>query len=190
MPIGPARLAEPDPGLSIDVTVLAAGFAATVILLLARVAWPAWRLASAWRPAERGAAGPPGRRSAAAGWLARAGAPTTSVTGVRLAFDPGQGQTAVPVRAALLGFAVSAAAVAAAITFGANLLHLVHTPRLYGKDWNVAVDLQFGTITPQRFDAITAHVPGISGWTFGVHGTVGIGRAVVPAIGLAPAGGR
>jgi hypothetical protein len=185
MPIGPARLAEPDPGLSIDATVLAAGFAATVILLLARVAWPAWRLASAWRPAERGAAGAPGRRSAAAGWLARAGAPTTTVTGVRLALDPGQGQTAVPVRAALLGFAVSAAAVAAAITFGANLLHLVHTPRLYGKDWNVAVDLQFGTITPQRFDAITAHVPGISGWTFGVHGTVGIGRAVVPAIGLA-----
>ena len=185
MPIGPARLAEPDPGLSIDVTVLAAGFAAIVILLLARVAWPAWRLASAWRPAEGGAAVPPGRRSAAAGWLARAGAPTTTVTGVRLAFDPGQGQTAVPVRAALLGFAVSAAAVAAAITFGANLLHLVHTPRLYGKDWNVAVDLQFGTITPQRFGAITAHVPGISGWTFGVHGTVGIGRAVVPAIGLA-----
>jgi len=75
--------------------------------------------------------------------------------------------------------------VAAAITFGANLLHLVHTPRLYGKDWNVAVDLQFGTITSQRFDHVTARVPGISGWTFGVHGTVGIGNAVVPAIGLA-----
>ena len=49
MPIGPARLAEPDPGLSADVTVLAAGFAAIVVLLLARVAWPAWRLASARR---------------------------------------------------------------------------------------------------------------------------------------------
>ncbi len=83
MPIGPARLAEPDPGLSIDVALLAAGFAATVALLLARVAWPAWRLASAWQPAERDAAGMPGRRSQAAGWMARAGAPVTAVTGVR-----------------------------------------------------------------------------------------------------------
>jgi hypothetical protein len=189
MPIGPARLAEPDPGLSVDVAVLAAGFAAIVILMLARVAWPAWRLASARQPAERDAAGMPGRRSQAAGWLARAGAPVTAVTGVRLAFDPGQGRTAVPVRSALAGLVMSVAAVAAAFTFGANLLHLVHTPRLYGQNWDVAVDLQFSTITPQRFDSITARVPGISGWTFGVHGTVQIGSGarapVVPAIGLA-----
>jgi hypothetical protein len=189
MPIGPARLAEPDPGLSVDVAVLAAGFAATVILLLARVAWPAWRLASARQSAERDAAGEPGRRSQAARWLARAGAPVTAVTGVRLAFEAGQGRTAVPVRSALLGLVMSVAVVAAAFTFGANLLRLVHTPRLYGKNWDVAVDLQFSTITPQRFDSITARVPGISGWTFGVHGTVQIGSGgdapVVPAIGLA-----
>ncbi len=189
MPIGPARLAEPDPGLSIDVAVLAVGFAATVILLLARVAWPAWCLASAPQSAERDAAGMPGRHSRAAGWLARADAPVTAVTGVRLAFDAGQGRTAVPVRSALLGLVMSVAVVAAAFTFGANLLHLVQTPRLYGKNWDVAVDLQFSTITPQRFDSITARVPGLSGWTFGVHGTVQIGTGarapVVPAIGLA-----
>jgi hypothetical protein len=189
MPIGPARLAEPDPGLSVDAAVLTVGFAVTVILLLARAAWPAWRLASARHSAERDAAGMPGRRSQAAEWLARAGAPVAAVTGVRLALDPGQGRTAVPVRSALLGLVMSVAAVAAAVTFGANLLHLVHTPRLYGKNWDVAVDLQFSTITPQRFDSITARVPGVSGWTFGVHGTVQIGSGarapVVPAIGLA-----
>jgi hypothetical protein len=185
MPIGPARLAEPDPGLNVDVTVLAVGFAATVILLIALVAWPAWRLASAPHPAGRDTAGTPGRRSRAAGWLARAGAPVTAVTGVRLALDPGRGRTAAPARSTLLGLAVSAAAVAAAATFGANLLHLVHTPRLYGQDWDVAVDLGFETITPQHFDQITARVPGMSGWTFGVHGFVGIGNTVVPAIGLA-----
>ena len=113
---------------------------------------------------------------------------------MRLALNPGQGRTAVPVRSALLGLALSVAAVAAATTFGANLLHLVHTPRLYGQDWDVAVDLQFSTITPQRFDSITARVPGISSWTFGVHGTVQIGSGprapVVPAIGLAAGQGR
>ncbi len=189
MPIGPARLAEPDPGLNVNVPVLAAGAAATVILLVAGATWPAWRLASARHSAERDAAGAPGRRSQAAEWLARSGAPVTAVSGMRLALNPGRGRTAVPVRSALLGLALSVAAVAAAATFGTNLLHLVHTPRLYGQDWDVAVDLQFSTITPQRFDSITARVPGISSWTFGVHGTVQIGSGprapVVPAIGLA-----
>jgi hypothetical protein len=188
MPIGPARLAEPDPGLSADVPVLTAGVAAIVILLLARVAWPAWRLASARYAAGRGAS-LSGRRSQTAEWLARSGAPVAAVTGVRLAFDPGQGRTAVPVRSAALGLILSAAAVAAAATFGANLLHLVHTPRLYGQDWDAEVDLGFGTITAQRFDRLTAHVPGLAGWTFGLHGTVQIGRDVIPAIGLAPGRG-
>jgi len=67
--------------------------------------------------------------------------------------DPGQGRTAVPVRSALLGLVMSVAAVAAAVTFGANLLHLVHTPRLYGKNWDVAVDL---SSRPSRRSGLTA----------------------------------
>ncbi len=189
MPIGPARLAEPDPGLSVDVPVLTAGFAATVILLVAWTAWPAWRLASVRQAAAREAAEPVAYRARAAGWLARAGAPVSAVTGVRLAFDPGRGRSSVPVRSALAGLLLSVVAVAAAATFGANLLHLVDTPRLYGQDWDAEVDLGFGVITPQQFDHRTAHVPGLSGWTFGVHGTVQVGGQVVPAIGLAPGRG-
>ncbi|MBV9204482.1 MAG: FtsX-like permease family protein [Actinobacteria bacterium] len=187
MPIGPARLAEPDPGVSVNGVVLAAGFAAIVVLLLARVAWPAWRQASARPAAEHDPAG--GRRSRAAEWLAGSGAPVTAVTGVRLALDPGRGRTAVPVRAAFLGTALAVAAVAAAVTFGANLLHLVNTPRLYGQEWDIAVDTQFNAITPQQFDRLVGHLPGVADWTFGVHGTVTIGSTVVPAIGLAPGRG-
>jgi hypothetical protein len=185
MPIGPARLAEPDPGLNVNAAVLAAGFAAIVTLLLARVAWPTWRQVSARLSDEHDAAGMQSRRSRAAGLLGRSGAPVTAVTGVRFAFDPGQGRAAVPVRSALFGTALAVAAVVAAVTFGANLIHLVDTPRLYGQEWDVAVDLQFSTVTPQRFDGLAARVPGISGWTFGFHGALGISDAVVPAIGLA-----
>ena len=46
-PIGPARLAEPSPGVSVDGPVLAVGFAVTVVLLLARVTVTAWRQAAA-----------------------------------------------------------------------------------------------------------------------------------------------
>jgi len=185
MPIGAARLAEPDPGVSADALVLAAGIAAIVVLLVAWAVWPAWRLTSIGT--RRDSTSPaPGRWPRLTAWLAGAGVPVTAVAGVRLALEPGRGRTAVPVRAALAGTALSVLAVTAALTFGASLLHLVNTPPLYGKRWDAAIDVQFPA------PAITAaterrlsHLPGITGWTFGHHGTVGIGGHVIPAIGLA-----
>lgn len=202
-PIGPARLAEPSPGVSADGSVLAAGFAIIVALLLARVAVTAWRQASA-RPAIAGArAGLPGgpvprRRPRFAGRLAAAGAPPQVVTGLRFALDSGPGGSGVPLRSALLGLGVAVGVVAVAITFGANLLRLVDTPRLYGQTWDIAFDEQFGAVTPSQFSQVTGHVPGLADVTFGIHGTVSIERpgpggnaasggpgAIIPAIGLA-----
>jgi hypothetical protein len=108
---------------------------------------------------------------------------------VRLALESGRGRRSVPLHGALIGTALSVAAITAAVTFGANLVHLKETPRLYGQTWDAAVDLQFGVITAQHFGEIAAHVPGVTGWTFGLHGTVTIDHAVVPAIGLAPGRG-
>ncbi len=98
-------------------------------------------------------------------------------------------------RSALLGLAVAVGVVAVAVTFGANLLRLVDTPRLYGQAWDIAFDGQFGTLTPRQFNQVTGHVPGITDVTFGVHGTVSIegsggmprsgASAIIPAIGLA-----
>ena len=190
MPIGPARLAEPDPGVRADGSVLAVGFAAIVILLLARITRLAWRQATTRPATERDPAAPPERRSTTAERLAQLGAPLAIVTGVRLALDSGRGRAAVPARGAALGLAVAVAAVAGAATFGANLLRLVDTPRLYGQDWDVAVDLQFATLAPAQFDHLVARVPGIADLTFGVHGTVGIGKALIPAIGLDAGRGR
>ena len=183
-PIGPARLAEPHPGVSVNAGVLAAGAAAIVVLLAARVAVPAWRQAGA-----RPAAEPSVRRPLLAEELSRVGAPLAAVTGVRFALDAGSGRASVPVRSAMLGLAIAVAAVAAAGTFGANLLRLVGTPSLYGQDWNIAFEGQFGTVTAKQFTQITAHVPGITDVTYGVHGTVTIGKTVIPAIGLAPGTG-
>ena len=185
MPIGTARLAEPDPGISADLLVLSLGAVAIVVLLVARAAWPAWRLAAArgTGPADpMGAA--PGGRSRLAGWLAGIGAPVTVTAGMRLALEPGRGRTAVPVRAALAGTTLSVLAVTAAFTFGANLLNLVHTPRLYGQTWDTAIDLQFTAITPSQARHFFGTNPGVSGWTFGDHGIIGINGQVIPAIGL------
>jgi hypothetical protein len=184
MPIGPARLAEPDPGVSADVTVLVAGFAGIVLLLVAQAWWPAWRLASIKNPGGSSAAVAPDRPSPVARWLTGAGAPVTAATGVRFAVEPGRGRSAVPVRSALTGTVLSVMAVTAAFTFGANLLHLVSTPRLYGQNWDTALDVQFSSIPPQVLARIWHQVPGIASWTSGYHGTVEIAGHVVPAIGV------
>jgi hypothetical protein len=169
-------------------TALAAGAAAIVALLAARVAVTAWRQAGA-RPAADPVEPSSRRRPRLAERLSRAAAPLTAVTGVRFALDPGTGRASVPVRSAMLGLAIAVAAVAGAGTFGANLLRLVGTPGLYGQDWDIAFDGQFASVTPKQFSQITGHVPGITTVTFGVHGSVMIGKTVIPAIGLAPGKG-
>ncbi len=187
MPIGVARLAEPDPGLSADATVLGIGAPVIVAMLLARTAWPARRLAAARLVAAADAA--PLRRSRLADGLAGLGLPVSVSTGVRLALEPGRGRTAVPVRAVLAGTTLSVLAVTGAFTFGANLVHLVQAPRLYGRAWDAAVDLQFGAMTRARTAALFAADPQIAGWSFGDHGVISIGHHVVPAIGVAAGSG-
>jgi hypothetical protein len=189
MPIGAARLAEPDPGVSADWPVLAAGAVIIVVLLAARTLWPAWWLASVRGTATREAAAGPGQRSWLAGWLAGAGAPVTVTTGAMLATEPGRGAAAVPVRAALAGTTLSVLAVTAAFTFGANLVHLVHSPRLYGQAWDAAIDLQFSPILPSQAQNLFGTIPGVTGWTYGDHGIIGINGHLVPAIGLTPGRG-
>jgi len=181
MPVGTARAAEPDPGISADMPVLLAGSIAASALLVAWAAWPAWRLASYRGPDPSGMTAPSGRPGFAR-W--RPAAPVTVAAGVRLALDPGRGRAAVPVRSALTGTMLSVVAVTAAFTFGANLLHLVDSPRLYGKNWDAAIDLQFGAITPEQTRHLLGTTAAISGWTLGNHGIVSIGGLIVPAIGL------
>ena len=184
MPIGAARLAEPAPGISADWLVLPIGATAIVVLLLARAAWPAWRLGSS-RGVREPAAAATGRRA----WLAGLGLPVTVTAGVRLALEPGQGRTAVPVRSALVGTTLSVLAVTAAFTFGASLLNLVHTPRLYGQAWDAAIDLQFQVISPAQAQQRFGTNPGVTGWTYGDHGIIGVNGQLIPAIGLAPGRG-
>ena len=76
--------------------------------------------------------------SSLAAALSSAGFPITTVTGARLALEPGRGRSAVPVKTTLATAAVAVASVAAALTFGASLQHLVATPRLFGQTWDTS----------------------------------------------------
>jgi len=184
MPIGPARLADPSPGISVDPLVLCAGFAAIAVLPLALLAPAAWRAAT--RVAGP-AGGPaiPSRPSVVGAVLSRWGSVTGSL-GVRMAFEPGRGSTAVPVRSALVGTMVALAAVAGAMVFGASLVALVGTPHQYGQNWDAQLDLGFAGVPGNLAGQMLLPDPAVTGYASGDYGQVAVNGTLVGAIGLDP----
>ena len=146
MPIGPARSAEPSPGVEVNLAILGAGFVLIAGVPLLVVVPAALRAANraqgALGLAEPAAPAHPSRLSPA---LGLAGSVPGNL-GVRMAFEPGHGRTAVPVRSALVGTTVAVAAVVAAMVFGASFLALVGTPHRYGQNWPQELDLQVGAV--------------------------------------------
>jgi ABC-type antimicrobial peptide transport system permease subunit len=185
MPIGPARLAEPHPGVEVNLAILGAGFAAIALLPLAVLLPPAWR-------AARQAQGPLGmaeptprqsRPSRLAAALTHAGS-VTGGAGVAMAFEPGHGRTAVPVRSALAGSVIAVAALAAAAVFGASLIGLVSTQHDYGQNWVQEVDFNFGTVSPTQGTQLAHAITALDGYAAGNYGQLTIDGKIVPAIGL------
>jgi hypothetical protein len=141
-PVGPARATEPSPGVSFDAAVLALGFLLVFAVFFVAGALPAWRRAHASWSSLTAPAGAE-RPSRLAAFLARAGSSAASVMGVRMAFEPGRGRTAVPVRSALVTTTLALAAVVAVAVFATNLDHLVQTPASYGWTWSASTGFGF-----------------------------------------------
>lgn len=137
-PIGAARVAEPAEGFAFDALALGVGAVAVALSVLVLAVVPAWRQAGV--RAKLAKDGESLSRTTQA--LAASGAPPTVVAGVRMALDPGRGATAVPARTTLLSAAVAIATVVAALVMAASLNHLTNTPRLYGWNWDVLIDVQ------------------------------------------------
>jgi FtsX-like permease family len=183
-PLGLARVAEPDPGVTFDAVTLGAGAAVLVLALLALGAWPAWRVAAG--PSTRDT----GERSALAGALARSSFPVTAVAGVGLALERGRGRTAVPVRSTVAGAVLGVVALATALTFGAALDHLLRTPRLYGWNWDVAVGDLYADrdLTAQVVPALRSE-PAVAGFAAAGGTLVEGGSGYLPAFGFDPVEG-
>jgi putative ABC transport system permease protein len=188
-PAGLGRLAEPAPGLRIDATVLAVGFAGIAILATALGALAARRAAvpNAYRVPRR-------RRSALPNL------PPTLRAGLQTLARPTTRRDAGTTRAALASLCVVVAAATAVLVMLASLSHLRHTPALAGATWDGAFVVD-NPPTEQHLDAALAQaasMPGVtaagaSGWT-----TVTVGDREIPVqvfddgsrIGPAIAAGR
>jgi ABC-type lipoprotein release transport system permease subunit len=157
-PIGTARQAEPHPGVSGNWTLIAIEIAATFLVVVLVSLWPSWRDARLARESSDAHV----RASVVAEGLARAGAPVTMTTGVRMAFQRGRGRTAVPVRTSLASAALGIWAVVAALTFGANLTHLLDHPHQYGVTWDAEVLNGEGPAAVQAAVGIAHHDPNVA----------------------------
>jgi hypothetical protein len=189
-PIGLARQAEVDPGLSVDVRVLAVGVVGVLVAVLARAGMAAWWVTQAGDSVSgRGRA--PRRTSLVVERMARAGATPSAVTGIRLALEPGRGETAAPVRTATIGVVVAVAAIAASLTFAASLDHLVRSPALQGWNWDVAVGNPNDRIDISSKGDLLARNSLVGGYSLLEQAvqSLDIAGTTVPVVGMSPVKG-
>ena len=132
-PLGPVRSVDPSGGISFDWTVLGFGVVVLFVLLSVVAALLAYSTAphrTALRPRIRSTSG-----ARVVTFTARAGLSAPGVVGVRMALEPGEGRSAVPVRSALIGSVLAVALIVTTLTFGNSLQTLVSRPALYGWNW-------------------------------------------------------
>lgn len=166
-PVGLAGEIEPDPGASIDVAVMGLGAVATVSVVLIVMAvcawWPARSTADRSRAARR-------RPVPLVDGMARAGLPTTMVSGVRMALERGAGRAAVPVGTSIAAIAIASLAIVGSLTFGAGIDHLVDTPRLIGINWDGLLlwpSVADAEVEPDRIETALAEHPDVVAFTPG-----------------------
>lgn len=190
-PIGLARQAEVNPGLSADIPVLALGAVGVLAAVLARGGMAAWWVTRA--AGGSGAPEPTARRpSRLVDLVVRAGATPSAVTGVRLALEPGRGETAAPVRTAMVGVVVAAAAVAASLAFAASLDRLVRSPALQGWNWDVMVGNPNDELDISPKAGLLARNPMVGGYSLVEQPvqSLDLGGTTTPALGVTPIKGR
>jgi FtsX-like permease family len=191
-PTGIARVAEPDPGLSIDAPLIALGVLAMVAAIAVVALVPAWRAARL----ARASAGAPGlsraRTSALAGWLSRVVRAPSAGAGVRMALERGAGRTAVPVGTTILGTALGLLAITGALQFDASLHHLAVTPRLSGWNWDALVGTDIDNRLPPAKSAAIHRVLSrrlltdqrVASYAIGGLPGLRVDRAEVPGLAL------
>jgi hypothetical protein len=136
MPVGVARRAEPDPGISVDGPVLMLGslVVALAVLLLASVA----ALTVARRARLAAGAGEPVGPSRAMRAIRRTNLPPAATTGLGMALEP-RGGTSWAVRSALLGVVLGALGLVAVAVFLDSIDTLVRSPARYGAPFDAVV---------------------------------------------------
>jgi hypothetical protein len=173
-PVGPVRAAEPDPGVHLDpLAVLAC---AALVVLAGGVA----ALLGSLRATSTAAVA--GRPSRLVERLGAAGAPPSTVIGVRAALEP-RPASGAPLSATLVGTTMAVVALTAALAFGAGLSRLVSEPDRYGWRWDGLFDTFEGGLGEEQAAELAAD-PDLASVDLGARASVSLEGTPVPAVGL------
>jgi len=183
VPVGEARLADPDPGLTLDWPVAAVGAVAAVAVVLAAGIPPALRGARLRGSARRDRTL---RTSVVVRAATAAGAPAVAVLGIRQALERGRGSRAVPVGTALVGTTLAVAALCATAVLGASLSRLTASPELYGDPFQASFNWSGpgGTAGSSLLTQLE-HDPAISRITLVSGLAISVNQVSVPALAAA-----
>jgi hypothetical protein len=156
-PVGLAREAELDRGLALNVAILAAGFAALLVVLVLCTAVTAARLTATEAKPKHAVR----RRTAL---VAPSGLNPPARLGVGSVWSRGNGPS-TPRWGAVVAIALAAAGAAAAVTFSTSLDHLSRNPRQQGWNFDVIVGNP-NTQEDQEAHAVPllAHDPYVAGY--------------------------
>jgi hypothetical protein len=181
-PLGQLHRFEPDPGVSLDWTVLGAGAAFFLLALSGATAVLACSEVSARSP-RRGATA---RRPAAAAMTAPLIVPATAAAGICLAFGPGPGGNSRPARPSISGTVVALVVLVGSLVFGASLSNLVSHPALYGWTWDreMLAGSGYGNIPLPLARLMLGHDPDIAAWSGAYFDSVEINGHSVPVIAM------
>jgi len=177
-PLGPVGPVYPSPGLAFDWPVLGIGSVVLIGGIGSMAVTLAYREAP-HRVALRSRLAP-ARTSKVARVIISMGLPAPGTVGVRMALEPGERRTAVPVRSALLGATLAVAMVVAALTFGSGLQTLISHPALYGWNWTYLLNAT-NNVPPQAL-AVLNRDHDVAAWTGTDHNDVEIDGQQVPAL--------
>ena len=181
-PLGQLHRFEPDPGVSLDWTVLGAGAAFFLLALSGATAVLAHAEVSARSPRRAAVA----RRPAAAAMTAPLIVPATAAAGICLAFGPGPGGNSRPARPSISGTVAALVVLVGSLVFGASLSNLVSHPALYGWTWDreMLAGSGYGNIPLPQARLMLGHDPDIAAWSGAYFDSVEINGHRVPAIAM------
>jgi len=175
MPVGIARRAEPDPGLSVDGPVLLLGFVVVALAVVVLSLFAATVVNRRERLAidERSTTEP----SRWVGALARTNVDPPVTIGVGMALQP-RGGTAWPVRSAFLGVAFGVMGLVAVLVFVASVDDLFVSPDRYGSPFDADVSGFSGNPLEEGGGALLDD-PRVAGAGLGFSGRAHIGDTEV-----------
>ena len=179
-PLGVADRAEIDPGIDVDLAVLVPGAALFAVALLA---WSAGTVRRTGRPVSRPR---PLARSGRFDRLVTSLSNPVATTGLRAALPSASTGRGSASRGALAGLSLAVAAVAATVTFGAGIDHLVSTPPAYGWGWDAHVTLpsEDWQTPPEEIMARADASPAVTDWSVLTVDQVVLDDERIPAVGV------